>query len=34
VLPYLRTPLPGVRRLDHALGVVGGLVLLAWPVRW
>ena len=27
-------PLPGVRWLDHALGILGGLVLLAWLVRW
>lgn len=27
-------PLPGVRWLDYALGVVGGLVLLAWLARW
>lgn len=27
-------PLPGVRWLDYALGVVGGVVLLAWLARW
>ncbi|MGY1680785.1 DUF4184 family protein [Geodermatophilus sp. SYSU D01176] len=27
-------PLPGLRWLDYALGVVGGLVLLAWLARW